>query len=60
LERCLVEILERCLVEILKRCLVEILEKCLVEIPARSLDRNSEKCVRLGRNMERIYMQTFE
>jgi hypothetical protein len=36
------------------------LERCLVEISARTPDRNSKKCARLGRKMERINMQTFE
>jgi len=31
------------------------LERCLVEIPARTSDRNSDNCTRLGRNMESIY-----
>jgi hypothetical protein len=44
----------------LERCLVEILERCLFKIPTSTPDRNSEKCVRLGRNIEKIYMQTFE
>ena len=35
-----------------------VMERCLVEIPARTPDRNCDKCARLGRDMERIYIQS--
>jgi hypothetical protein len=40
----------------LNHYITPVLERYLVEIPARTPDRNSDKCARFGRNMERIYI----